>query len=103
MSEKTDEKLESEELRIVPGFEELAPAWWAAVAEVHQVLLTEDAGIDAINQAYAKELLARWEYAKTLHERGYQVPDYLTEKAAVSPLWPTPELPAPVAAVAEAA
>ncbi|SRR6266540_1208933 len=103
MSEKTEEKLAREELQVVPGFEELAPAWWAAVGEIHELLLTEDAGIEAITQAYAKELKARWEYAKTLHERGYQVPEYLAERAAVAPLWPMPETPAPVAELADAA
>ncbi|MGH3739703.1 MAG: hypothetical protein ACRDT6_29500 [Micromonosporaceae bacterium] len=79
-------------IRTAPSFEELAQTWWTAVAGVHQVLM-EEADIDSVGAAFGDELRARWEYAKTLHERGYQVPDYLAERATVAPLWPQPQPP----------
>lgn len=78
--------------RVIAGFEELTHAWWSAVLRVHQVLL-EDADIETVGGAFNAELYARWEYARTLHERGFQVPDYLAEKAPVAPLWPQPQPP----------
>jgi hypothetical protein len=88
------EKLAPEPLVVLPGFENVAPAWWAAVARVYDALLDDDAGLDTVSTAFHDELVARFQYAKALHERGYRVPDYLAERAPISPLWPLPETPA---------
>ncbi|MGH3731024.1 MAG: hypothetical protein ACRDTU_20065, partial [Micromonosporaceae bacterium] len=77
-----------------PGFEEVTTAWWDAVIDVHEVLLSDDAGLDRVSGAFNRELRARWDYARTLHEYGYLVPDYLAERAPIAPLWPLPDMPA---------
>ena len=86
----------------LPGFEELASTWWCAVAKVHEALLSE-AELQAVCEAFDTELRARWEYARTLHQEGYEVPEYLTERALVAPLWPLPPLPELAADLAHAA
>lgn len=95
-------RIAEEPVPVVAGFEELTNAWWAAVLGVHQVLL-EDADIESVTTAFNAELRARWEYARTLHERGYQVPDYLAERAPVAPLWPKPQPPLHLSQLAKAA
>jgi len=87
------EKLEPEPLVVLPGFEKVAPEWWAAVAGVYDALLDDDADLNTVSTAFHEELMARFHYAKALHERGYRVPDYLAERAPISPLWPLPEVP----------
>jgi hypothetical protein len=100
---ETAEKTEYQRPVVLPGFEEVATVWWDAVVDVHEVLLSDDAGIDRVSGAFNRELRARWDYARTLHSRGYLVPDYLAERVPVAPLWPLPELPAPARSVARAA
>ncbi|MGH3664272.1 MAG: hypothetical protein ACRDTQ_20765 [Micromonosporaceae bacterium] len=85
--------LEREVLQVLPGFEKLASAWWDAVTKVHQTLLLSEAELEIVCAVFAEELQARWEYAKALHEGGFQVPDYLAERAPIAPLWPLPALP----------
>lgn len=84
------------------GFEELTSTWWCAVAKVHEALLSQE-DLDTVCEAFNAELRARWEYARTLHQEGYEVPEYLTEGAPVAPLWPVPELPQPATELAHAA
>lgn len=92
-----------EEITAPEGFEELARAWWDAVNEIHELLLRGESGLDLVGAAYATELKARWEYARALHVRGYQVPEYLAERAIVAPPWPLPEPPALAGKYTEAA
>ncbi|MGH3713371.1 MAG: hypothetical protein ACRDT4_07930 [Micromonosporaceae bacterium] len=91
-----------EPLRAAPGLEGPANTWWAAVHGVHRVLL-EEADIETVGDAFRAELIARWEYALALHEGGFQVPDYLAERAAVAPLWPLPQQPASLGELTKAA
>jgi len=86
-------KLEPEPLVVLPGFERVAPAWWAAVNRVYDALLDENSDLETVSTAFHEELVARFHYAKALHERGYQVPDYLAERSPISPQWPLPEVP----------
>lgn len=107
MSETTTKEstatTEREAPQALPGFEEITSAWWDAVVDVHEVLLREDADLETVSNAFSTELRARWEYARTLHERGYLVPDYLAERVAVAPLWPLPETPDAAGDIAQAA
>lgn len=90
---KDAQKLDPEPLVVLAGFEQVAPAWWAAVNRVYDVLLDEKSNLEVVSTAFHEELVARFHYAKALHERGYQVPEYLAERAPVSPQWPLPEVP----------
>ena len=82
-----------DEFPVVPGLEAPALEWWTAVHQVHELLLRGGGNLDEVSAVYANELRARWEYAKALHENGYQVPDYLAERATVAPVWPLPHPP----------
>ncbi|MQA27697.1 MAG: hypothetical protein GEU94_20070 [Micromonosporaceae bacterium] len=84
------------------GYEDLGATWWCAVAKVHEALLSE-AEFQTVCEVFDAELRARWEYAKTLHQAGYEVPEYLTEHAPVAPLWPLPPLPELAGDLADAA
>lgn len=86
-------KLDPEPLVVLPGFEQVAPAWWAAVSQVYDALLDENSDLETVSTAFHEELVTRFHYAKALHERGYQVPDYLAERSPISPQWPLPEVP----------
>ncbi len=96
-------KLDPEPLVVLPGFEQVAPAWWAAVNRVYDALLDENSDLETVSTAFHEELVARFHYAKALHERGYQVPEYLAERSPISPQWPLPELPKQASRVTRAA
>jgi hypothetical protein len=100
---RNTEKLEPEPLVVIEGLEKVAPAWWAAVGRVYDALLDDDADLDTVSAAFHEELVARFQYAKALHEQGYRVPDYLAERAPISPLWPLPEVPTLVRQATKAA
>ncbi|HEX6075608.1 MAG TPA: hypothetical protein VFZ32_10140 [Micromonosporaceae bacterium] len=90
---RNTETLAPEPLVVLAGLEKVAPTWWAAVGRVYDALLDDDTDLDTVSAAFHEELVARFQYAKALHEQGYRVPDYLAERAPISPLWPLPEVP----------
>jgi hypothetical protein len=67
--------------------------WREAVAVVHEGLDTEDLRPWELQELFDGERSARRVCAAVLRVAGRRVPEYLTDSATLSALWPEPERP----------
>jgi hypothetical protein len=68
--------------------------WREAVSAVHEGLASEDLRPWELQELFDAERSARRVCAAVLHVAGHEVPEYLTDPATLSPLWPPPDRPA---------